>query len=151
MLSKLTKSKTTGLASPIILSLPWEIIGKICSLCVCYGAELKNIAKGKKSDKVMVMIEKTDTAKKVFNPLRFNGTNYLAKRKFESKVDPLSNAKISKFKGSAEVVCTKNTPIQLEYNYELKRLTVTFYIQRYQENGFVIDSSLQKLMNESSA
>ena len=48
MLSKLIKSKTTGLASPIVLSLPWEIVGKICSLCVCYGANLKNEAKRSK-------------------------------------------------------------------------------------------------------
>ena len=99
----------------------------------------------------MVSIEKSDTAKKVFHPSRFNGTNYLVKRKFELKVDPVSNKKLSKFKGSSEIACTMNTPIRLEYNYESKRLTASFYIQRYNENGFVIDSSLQKLMNEASA
>ena len=53
--------------------------GENCSHFVAYGSDLKNICKGKKSDKVVVFCEKSSSASKVFSGSRFDGTNYMRK------------------------------------------------------------------------
>ena len=56
--SKLSRSKLTGLIPPVSMFIPWEIMGKIAALSVGYGSDIKNTSKGKKSDKVIVFVEK---------------------------------------------------------------------------------------------
>lgn len=146
--SKLTRSKLTGLVPPIVMFIPWEIMGKIVALFVAYGSDLKNVCKGKKSDKVVVICEKHSTAEKVFSGSRFDGTNYLRKRFFANNVDADSGDRSKTYNGCAQVVFSTNTPLRLDYNYASKKVTISFYVQRYNKDDFAVDASLQRLMND---
>ena len=76
--------KTTGLATPINVFIPWQVANHILSICTGYGAEVKviNDQKNKNRNKVIVFIAKEDSAQKIFNPKRFDGTYFLTKRKY---------------------------------------------------------------------
>ena len=87
------------------------------------------------------------TSEKIFNPVRFDETNFLAKRRFLKLVNKKSRKRELMYAGEARVVVSKYTPIQCEYSYKNNYLRVNFYIQRYTRDNFVVDTSLQKLMN----
>lgn len=148
--SKLSRSKLTGLVPSISMFIPWEIMGKITAMCVSYGSEIKNISRGKKSDKIIVFIEKKEIADMVFSSVRFDGTNYLRKRFFCKAVEEAGSKKVDKYNGCAEVVFSIHTPLRLDYCYETSKVQVSFYIQRYDKDDFVLDSSLQRIMNEGN-
>ena len=38
--------------------------------------------------------------------------------------------------------------IKLEYDFAKQMLTVLFYIQRYDENNFAVDATVQAMLNE---
>ena len=46
------------------------------------------------------------------------------------------------------MVVSPNTPFIFDFNLKNQKVTVTFYIQRYTADDFVIDSTLQNLMNQ---
>ena len=46
------------------------------------------------------------------------------------------------------MVVSKSTPMKLDYNMTANRVTLSVFIQRYTEDGFAIDTQLQKIMND---
>ena len=54
----------------------------------------------------------------------------------------------SVYKGRSAVAISQTTPFCFGYNLKNQKVTVTFYIQRYTAQDFVIDSSLQSLMGQ---
>ena len=95
----------------------------------------------------MVCIDKNDCAEKLLHPRRFNGTCYLKKRHFVKKIQN-DKKPIWSYDGHLLVPITKMTPIQFEYKCNVKRLSVTFYVQQYNVDNFPIDITLQKILNE---
>ena len=88
-----------------------------------------------------------ETAEKIFSPARFEGQDVLRKRHFSRQPD--KNAKMrSVYKGRSAVAISQTTPFCFDYNLKNRKVTVTFYIQRYTAQDFVIDSSLQSLMSQ---
>lgn len=55
------------------------------------------------------------------------------------------------YAGEARIAVSKYTPIQMEYFHRDSSLRVSFYIQCYTKEGFVVDASLQRLMNTDDA
>ena len=119
-------------------------MSKIAAICVAYGCDFKNRGKGKKSDKVVIFFEKKSSLEKVFNQVRFDGSNLLRKRFFAKVVSAESKKKST---GCAEVVVSVNTPMRFDYVYSTSKLSVTFYIHRYDKNEFAVDASLQRMVN----
>jgi hypothetical protein len=95
-----------------------------------------------------VHVESYQNAAKVFSPVRFQGTNFLKKRHFQKVMENGRN--IFKYSGRAAVVVGKSTPMLFEYNFKQEKLTVTFYVQRYNKDDFSLDLLLQALINEST-
>ncbi len=141
--SKLGRSRNTGLMPPIRLFIPYTIFRHICNITVGYGGCFKSDKSG-----MSVRVESFQNASKVFSPVRFQGTNFLKKRHFE-KVNE-NGRNILKYSGRAAVVVGKSTPMLFEYNFRQEKLTVTFYVQRYNKDDFSLDLRLQALINESS-
>lgn len=104
ILTKLARSKTTGLMPPVNIFIPWPVFQHICVLVLGYGGDMKT------SDRtVKLTITSYVTAKKVFSPVRMKGTNCLKKRMYKRVKD---NGKlVSKLKGRAAVMVTEQTPI----------------------------------------
>ena len=44
-LQKLGRSKSTGLAPPVTIFIPWGIMKFICGLCTAYGSDVKSVKK----------------------------------------------------------------------------------------------------------
>lgn len=112
MIAKLSRGRMTGLAVPVNLFIPWQVMRYLVCLCKNYGAKTEYIApknKRKRLGKIKVKIEDAETAEKIFNPSRFDGTNYLSKRKFK-KVEGVST-----YDGMARVVVSLHTPLCMEY------------------------------------
>ena len=87
-------------------------MSKIAAICVAYGCDFKNRGKGKKSDKVVIFFEKKSSLEKVFNQVRFDGSNLLRKRFFAKVVSAESKKKST---GCAEVVVSVNTPMRFAF------------------------------------
>ena len=87
-------------------------MGRLSALCVSYGAQLHNRSRGKKTDKLAIFIEKTETSSKVFNQQQFDGSNFMRKRKFITTVDPITKSRHTVYDGFAEVIVSINTPIK---------------------------------------
>lgn len=83
MLRKLARSKLTGLAPPVTMYIPWGVMKLIGGLCACYGSDVKPVeGKKKGKGKLLLFVENIETANKLFDPTRFDGTNFLVKRVF---------------------------------------------------------------------
>ena len=93
-----------------------------------------------------VTIESFNTASNVFSPVRFGGRNFLKKRYFNKVKE--NGRTILNYSGRAAVVVGKSTPILFDYNMKQDKLTLTFYIQRYDKEDFCLDLRLQALMNK---
>ena len=149
MYAKMTRGKSTGLMPPINLFCPWQIMKNIIGLCTGYGCDVKNINKGKKTDKIVVFIEKSESAEKLFHPRRFNGICYLKKRHFAKKKLLEGNEKpIWVYDGHSLVPVTMMTAIRFDYKYDTQKLMISFYVQRYNADNFPMDTTLQKTMND---
>ncbi len=135
--NKLSRSRNTGLMSPISIFVPWSIFRHIFVLVVGYGGDIKSSEK-----KIVLTISSYNTAKKVFSPVRMLGKNCLKKRCY--KYVKQNGKRVSKLTGRASVVVTEKSPIQLSYNRNQEIAVVSLYIQRYDENDFAVDLSLQK-------
>lgn len=90
---------------------------------------------------------KMDGVSKVFSPVRFEGNNFLRKRQF-LKVNE-NGRNVFKYTGRAAVVVSQSTPLILQYNTKQEKLTVLFYVQRYDKDDFSLDISLQALLNSA--
>ena len=90
MKAKLTRGRLTGLAPPMNIKVPWQIMKFIVSMATSYGVQFKVInhpSKTKRQQQIMeriVMFIEEGTSEKLFNPARFDGTNYLANRFFKN-------------------------------------------------------------------
>lgn len=94
-----------------------------------------------------VVINTTENAEKVFSLARFQGKNFLKKRHFEKVME--NGRKIFQYSGRAAVVVGKNTPITFTYQKKQEKLTVLFYVQRYDKEEFCL-VALQALLNQNS-
>ena len=121
MKAKLTRGRLTGLAPPMNIKVPWQIMKFIVSMATSYGAQFKVInhpSKTKRQQQIMeriVMFIEEGTIEKLFNPARFDGTNYLANRFFQKLVNPKTKERELQYCGEARVIVSKYTPIQFDY------------------------------------
>ena len=123
--------------------IPYNIFRHVCRLCVGYGADI-SCKQGKTQDFVLE-ISSYATASKVFSPARCGGDNVLVKRRF-AKVQK-NGRNLLQSQGRAAVVVGTMTPVTLEYSSKVEKVTVTFYEQRYDKDGFAQDLQLQALCN----
>ena len=97
---------------------------------------------------ITITISQPATADNVWSPTRFEGENYFAKRHYEKVPSKEHQDRIvQQYKGKSMVVITVNTPVTLSYSVTQQRLTTTFYVQRYNRDGFAQCANLQRLMN----
>ncbi len=144
--AKLGRSKCSGLMPPIKVFIPYNIYRHISTMCVGYGADMS--CEGSNGQQMLLQINTLETASKVFSPVRFEGDNYLRKRHFSKVKEDGRN--ILQFTGRAAVVVGKKTPILMEYSIKMEKVTVTFYVQRYDKDGFAQNLQLQALCNSVS-
>ena len=140
MSSKLGRSRQTGLMPPCRIYMPYNIFKHLANISRGYGADCT-------VNKTNMTLEITSlsSAYKIFSPARFGGENLLKRRHFQKVV--LKGRCIFQFKGRAAVIVSKVTPIVMEYSFKKEKLTISFYIQRYDKDDFAIDLSLQTLVN----
>jgi hypothetical protein len=100
-----------------------------------------------KKNRMLVEITNSDNAGKVFSPVRCKGDNLLRKRHFDKVRENGRN--IYKYSGRAAVVVTSTTPIIFYYNTKQEKLTILFYVQRYDKDDFSLDATLQSLLNSN--
>ncbi|CAH3017901.1 unnamed protein product [Porites evermanni] len=127
------------LTGPLIDSYLLEIV-----LFRGYGAE---VTFDNRKSKVISTFNLLETAEKIFSPARFEGQDVLRKRHFSRQPDNNGTMR-SVYKGRSAVAISQTTPFCFDYNLKNQKVTVTFYIQRYTAQDFVIDSSLQSLMSQ---
>ena len=106
--AKLTRSKATSLASPVILFVPWPVFRHITVLFRGYGTEVTFDNRKSKVISTFILLE---MAEKIFSPARFEGQDVLRKRHFRSAV-----------------AISQTTPFCFDYNLINQKVTVTFYI-----------------------
>ena len=112
------------------LSMPIQIWDYLCKLLVGYGTDLK-----KTKNFTVVWIEKEQSACKIFNPKRFDGSYPLCKRKYAKKLNE-DNIQVEEYIGFAKVVDSLYTPIRFRY-VEKGKLTANCFIQRYDEHNIL--------------
>ena len=72
---KWSRSNLTELAHPIVLHIPTSIVCHLTSICATYDAGIKPVIGNKsKTDKLITVIEKERTVKKIGHPKRFDCT-----------------------------------------------------------------------------
>ena len=142
--SKLSRSKITGLANPVVVFIPWPVFRHVLTLARGYSADVQSTEDGKKHT---IEITKRNSLLKLFSPSRFSGDNFMARRHFKKVPSKSGKRSILAFDGRSVVAVTKNTPFTMHFSMKTERVTVTFYIQRYTQDDLAIDTSLQALMN----
>ena len=143
-LGKLGRGSNTGVAPAVSMYIPWQIYRFMVTLCGTYGALIHN-TKPKKG-RVYIFLESDETARKIFDPWRFDGTNYLSKRQYK-KVPGLDKKLRTVYGGRAIVPVTMETPIRMEYVLSTNIVKITFYIQRYTADDLAIDAHVQSLID----
>lgn len=143
MSAKLSRPWMTRLVSPSVLFMPFPIFRHLWVFVQGYGGSTEAKQNG---ERITLKILKAGTAAKIWSPARFSGENFLSKTHFE-KI-PEGSRVIQHYNGKSLAVVTEATPILMDFSKKHQRVTTTFYVQRYDRNGFVKDSSLRKLMNE---
>lgn len=93
------------------------------------------------------MLTKMDSVRKLFSASCFSGKTFFAQRHFKRVPSKACGKTESVYNGRSAIVVTESTPFCMNYAMKTQRVTVTFYIQRYTAEHFVLDSSLQALMN----
>ena len=142
--NKLCRSNCTGLVSPIALFMPWVIFKHLMVLATGYGGDFNQTKDGKSYSVTFIDF---DSLFKVFSPARFDGENFMKYRVFRKEPDQETGKPTSTYKGRAAVVVSKNTPLIFRYSLKDSKVQVSFYVQRYTENDFAVDASLQTLVN----
>ena len=87
--AKLSRSKVTGLASPVVLFVPWPVFRHIFTLARGYSGNVQSTSATKHS----IVITKRDSLLKLFSQSRFAGENFIACRHFK-KVPSKSGNKL---------------------------------------------------------
>ena len=70
----------------------------------------------------------------------------MRKRQF-GKTKGANGRNILSYQGRAAVVVGNTTPMLLEYSQKSEKVTVSFYVQRYEKEDFALDAQLQALSN----
>lgn len=145
VLSKLSRSKATGLVTPVVLFIPWPVFRHLLTLARGYSGEVSSSKDGLRH---YIEITTRNSLMKLFSPSRFSGENFIALRHFK-KMPSKSGKKVSMFSGRAVVALIANTPFKMDYSMKSEKVTVTFYVQRYTADDLAIDNSLQAVMNKT--
>ena len=146
VLSKLSRSKATGLVTPVALFIPWPVFRHLLTLARGYSGEVKSSKDGLRH---CIEITTRNSLMKLFSPSRFSGENFIALRHFKKMPSKSGNKTVSMFSGRVVVALTANTPFKMDYSMKSERVTVTFYVQRYTADDLAIDTSLQAIMNKT--
>lgn len=144
MKCKLSRSKATGLVNPVNLFVPWTVLRHILVLVRGYSGDVDTKVDGSKH---VLTLTKMDSVRKLFSPCHFSGETYFAQRHFKKVPSKAGGKTESVYNGRSTIVVTESTPFCMNYAMKTQPVTVTFYIQRYTAELFVLDSSLQVLMN----
>lgn len=145
--NKLCRSKATGMIRPSAIAIPWLIFRHILVLIRGYGGNVQTNSKGSKVKHVTIQC--MTAAEKLFAPERFSGESVLAYRHFKKLPSEIPGEKQrSVYDGRSAVVVTEHTPLCLDYCTSKEVVNIIFYVQRYTKDDFVIDSTLQALMNK---
>ena len=144
MKGKLSRSKVTGLVNPVSFFIPWTVFQHLLVLVRGYSGDVHTWVVGLKH---ILTLTKMDSVRKLFSPSRFSGETFFAQRHFK-RVPSKAGGK-TVYNGRSAIVVTESTPTLFCMNYAMKtqHVTVTFFIQRYTAEHFVVDSSRQALMN----
>ena len=147
MLNKLRRGKSTGIQTTNKISIPWQIMTNLMKLIKGYGGEV-HVETKRKEKLLTISIPSESCACKIWYPMRC-GRNILSKRHYAKKPTEIDGIKKQKFvySGVSKVVVTERTPITITFYTKTQRATTTFYVQRYDENNFVLDAALQSTMN----
>lgn len=144
--NKLSHSKATGLINPVTMAIPWAIYRHILVLVRGYSGDVQSKSDGSKQ---YVTISTMNTASQLFSPARFSGESVLAFRHFKKVPSKTPGKKmLSVYNGRSVIAVTSITPLCMDYCMKKETLTISFYIQRYTSDDFVLDTSLQALMNQ---
>jgi len=144
MKGKLSRSKATGLVNPVNLFIPWTVFRHMLVLALGYSGDVNTQGDGLKH---VLTLSKMDSVRKLFSPSRFSGETFFAQRHFKRVPSKAGGKTESVYDGRSAIVVTEKTPFCINYAMNTQRATVTFYIQRHTAEHFVMDSSLQALMN----
>ena len=146
--NKLSHSMATGLMNPITVFIPLSIYRQILTLVRGYAGDIQYNKDGSKHYVTLTLV---DSASRFFCPARFEGESYLAYRHFKKvHAKPTAGKRVSGYNGKSVVVITSSTQFSMDYNTVKELLTIYFYVQRYTADDFVVDSSLQALMNQQN-
>ena len=144
MKCKLSRSKVTGLVNPVSFFIPWTVFRHLLVLVRGYSGEVHTRFDGLKH---VLTLTKMDSVRKLFSPSRFSGETFFVQRHFQRVPSKAGGKTESVYNGRSAIVVTGSTPFCMNYAMKAQRVTVTFFIQRYTAEHFVVDSSLQALMN----
>lgn len=142
VVSKLNRSKVTGLATPVTLCVPWPVFRHVLTLVRGYSGNVESSGNGVKHS---IVFTKKDSLQKLLSPSRFSEENFIAYRHFKKVPSKSGKKKVSVFNGRSVVVVTDKTPFIMNYSVKTERVTVTFCVQR--KGDLPVDVSLQALMN----
>lgn len=144
--SKLSRSKATGLITPVSLFFPWAIFRHLLTLCRGYSGDVKTFCNGGKH---VITLTQMRSLKRLLSPARFSGETFFAKRHFKRVPSTTGGKKHSVYNGKSMIVISESTPFSIEYVMKSQKAFVSFYIQRYTCDDYAVDSSLQALMNRN--
>ena len=144
VVSKLNRSKVTGLATPVILFVPWPVFRHVLTLARGYSGIVGSSSNGVKHS---IVFTKKVLLQKLLSPSRCLGENFIAYGHFKKVPSKSGKIMVSVFDGRSVVVVTDKTPFIMNYSMKTERVAVTFYVQRYTKGDFPVDVSLQALMN----
>lgn len=130
MKCKLSRSKVTGLVNPLSFFIPWTVFWHLLVLLRGYSGDVHTRVDGLTH---VLTLTKMDSVRKVFFAQRVPS-------KAGGKTESVCNE-------TPAIVLTESTPFCMNYAMKTQRVTMTFFIQRYTAEHFVVDISLQALMN----
>ena len=137
MFSKLCRGKATGVQSGSPVLIPWQGMVNIMLLIKGYGGSVEAKLKGGSKEKLFtVTINTENCARKVYN-LRRCGKNLLSKRKFVKSAD-----RKFVYSGCCKIVVTGITPITISYYTMTQKASLSFCIQRYDDQNFALDAQI---------
>ena len=145
--SKLARSKATGLVNPVSMFFPWAMFRHLLTLCRGYSCDVATKISGRKHMHV-ITITQMKSLRKLFSPARFSGETVFATRHFKKVPSTAGGKRKSEYNGKSLIVVSVNTPFTIEYTMKNQRACISFYIQRYNQDNYATDSSLQSLMNK---
>ena len=144
---RLRKSRMTGLMNDFTLPVPFDILKYICVLWRNYDGRVTS-----EKRKMTFVATARKTVKKMFSPVRFDGSNCLRKTHFHKIRKPSVKGKRKRVEhipcGHSSAVITANTPFKMVYNFSSELLKVSFYRQNYSREGIAEDMTLQAMINK---